>query len=192
MRRLVFNSAAGVSLLLFGVTVTAWFYSYGDELRTFRGKDIETAREIFIFRGRLFYWTYWLSEKVDGANYESESETEPWQFDELGVPQIYHVQPLLKSKWLAGFGCDNYSYPYHRGSLNAVWGNMHERTLWLPLWSLLAAFAILPLIVVRRLWRHFRRPGPGFCSTCRYNLTGISSRVCPECGSSIQQGMISN
>jgi hypothetical protein len=48
----------------------------------------------------------------------------------------------------------------------------------IPLW--------IPLVVVAIptgfLWRRNRRPPPGHCPRCRYNLTGNVSGVCPECG----------
>ena len=53
--------------------------------------------------------------------------------------------------------------------------------LTLPLWIPLALAAIPTLA----LWRRDRRPGPGHCPTCHYNLTGNTSGVCPECGTAI-------
>jgi hypothetical protein len=32
-----------------------------------------------------------------------------------------------------------------------------------------------------------RKPGPGYCPTCGYNLTGNVSGVCPECGTEVKQ-----
>jgi len=53
-----------------------------------------------------------------------------------------------------------------------------SRTLTIPLWMLLAAM-LVPMI---HLWRMDRRPPPGHCPRCRYNLTGNTTGVCPECG----------
>ncbi len=48
-----------------------------------------------------------------------------------------------------------------------------------PLWIPFAACA-LPTAI---LWYHDRRrPGPGQCQTCGYDLTGNQSGNCPECG----------
>jgi hypothetical protein len=48
-----------------------------------------------------------------------------------------------------------------------------------------ALFAILPVVALRKWWR---RPRRGMCPICRYDLTGNTSGVCPECGSSVAGG----
>ena len=47
--------------------------------------------------------------------------------------------------------------------------------LWLP-------FGILAVPTGYLFWRDRRRPLPGHCGQCGYNLTGNTSGVCPECG----------
>lgn len=47
-----------------------------------------------------------------------------------------------------------------------------------PLWVPLLVF-FLPTLY---LWRKERRPLPGHCRKCGYDLTGNESGVCPECG----------
>jgi hypothetical protein len=43
--------------------------------------------------------------------------------------------------------------------------------------------AALPLSVLTVwLWRRDRRPKPGHCQRCGYDLTGNTSGTCPECG----------
>ena len=186
MRRWVFNIIAAVSLLLSVACVATWFYSCGDDLGSFWERDSGTSRAIFVFRGRLFYQAYWISERAEGVSYESDSDPEPWHWDDRDPGNIYRLQASLKRNWIAGFGYDDYSYRYEQGSISFGYlGKAHDRTYWAPLWSLIAAFAILPLIVVRRVWRHFRRPGSGLCPTCRYNLTGNTSGICPECGTPV-------
>jgi hypothetical protein len=52
----------------------------------------------------------------------------------------------------------------------------------IPLWIPLAVVAI----PTGFLWRRERkRPRPGHCRSCRYNLTGNVSGVCPECGEKV-------
>ncbi|MCC6359748.1 MAG: hypothetical protein IT450_13465 [Phycisphaerales bacterium] len=52
------------------------------------------------------------------------------------------------------------------------------RTLTIPLW--------LPLLMIgiptASCWRRLRRPAPGCCKKCGYDLTGNVSGTCPECG----------
>jgi hypothetical protein len=51
-----------------------------------------------------------------------------------------------------------------------------------PLWMLLVVLAILPCTWL--LHRRLRRPRPGICATCGYDLRASNNR-CPECGSPI-------
>lgn len=53
----------------------------------------------------------------------------------------------------------------------------HHR-LAVPLWAPAAVF-VLAFGLLHRL---DRRPKPGHCGSCGYNLTGNLSGVCPECG----------
>jgi len=170
-----------LSLLLCVCTSVIWIYSYRDDLGQWRGHDGQALRQVFVFRGRLIYQVDWITEKIEGVSYESESEPEPWHWDE-GWPSTDRLWPPAARNWIAGFGYDNYSFPYMRGSSNFVLGNWRERTYWCPLWALFAVSAILPLMAARRLWRRLRRYGSGLCPSCGYDLTANTSGVCPECG----------
>ncbi|MCG3132646.1 MAG: hypothetical protein FLDDKLPJ_03509 [Phycisphaerae bacterium] len=50
-----------------------------------------------------------------------------------------------------------------------------------PIWP----FALTSLVATVVLWRRSRRPPPGCCLACGYNLTGNTSGRCTECGTSI-------
>ena len=53
---------------------------------------------------------------------------------------------------------------------------------WLPL-IVFSAWPILSLaLLLRRRWRTHRRRKLGLCVKCGYNLTGLTSPRCPECG----------
>ncbi len=60
-----------------------------------------------------------------------------------------------------------------------VIGTEQQRWIFaIPLWLVLLAGAV-PTIV---LWYRDRRPSPGHCKSCNYNLTANTSGTCPECG----------
>ena len=63
--------------------------------------------------------------------------------------------------------------------------SLHEEgtVLVIPLWALVLVLAIPTLW----LWCRDRRPPPGFCQTCAYDLTGNESGVCPECGEAVSE-----
>jgi len=62
---------------------------------------------------------------------------------------------------------------------NPVTGKVFSRSVLVPFWVLFLA-ALLPTI--RLWWTTPRRPRPGFCMSCGYDLRGNSSGRCPECG----------
>lgn len=53
----------------------------------------------------------------------------------------------------------------------------------LPFWIPFLLIAIPTAIL---FYRDRPRPKPGHCPACRYNLTGNTSGVCPECGERVQ------
>ena len=67
-------------------------------------------------------------------------------------------------------------WPYRRPEIWYTLGGSKVFTL--PLWIPLAIVAIPTAI----LWYRDRRPPPGRCQECGYDLTGNLSGVCPECG----------
>lgn len=58
------------------------------------------------------------------------------------------------------------------------------RIIVVPLWIPFVALAI-PTAFLWRLDR--RRPAPGECPNCNYNLTGNTTRICPECGQPVER-----
>ncbi len=59
--------------------------------------------------------------------------------------------------------------------------NPRAQLLMLPLW-LSMLLTTIPAIILQRI---LRRPAPGHCPHCNYNLTGNQSGRCPECGKAI-------
>ena len=78
--------------------------------------------------------------------------------------------PAVEWPWRQRFGLD---LP-DTGSLTPVGG----RFVYSPLWPFLCLLGV-PTVVL--FWRD-RRPKPGHCRKCGYNLTGNVSGVCSECG----------
>ena len=56
-----------------------------------------------------------------------------------------------------------------------------ERTTAVPLWFLVIAFSILPIVWLRRARRDRVRQRHGLCPQCGYDLRATPGR-CPECG----------
>ena len=53
----------------------------------------------------------------------------------------------------------------------------------LPLWFLFAAAVGVTVLL---FWLERRaRPRKGYCSACGYDLTGLQSGACPECGEAV-------
>lgn len=60
----------------------------------------------------------------------------------------------------------------------------HSAAAWSPSWLLLL-LVVVPTVLV---WRADKRPSPGCCDHCDYNLTGNVSGTCPECGKTVTVG----
>ena len=59
----------------------------------------------------------------------------------------------------------------------------NNTTFHMPLWLLVAATGYPTAF----RWYRDRRPKAGFCTACKYDLTGNESGTCPECGTAIKQ-----
>ena len=65
----------------------------------------------------------------------------------------------------------------------AIWKPWPGMTLLsLPTWMFLLA-ALIPTVLA---WRRLRRPLPGHCRKCGYNLTGNVTGKCSECGTTFE------
>jgi hypothetical protein len=73
------------------------------------------------------------------------------------------------------------------GYLNSVSPNQAVRFWTVPYWPAVLILAILPGLWLRRAIRARLALQPYECPACRYNLTGNTSGVCPECGTPVQQ-----
>lgn len=85
---------------------------------------------------------------------------------------------LLEGTWETGFSSSRYGIRQLRWLPKVT--TMGNWVLHCPLWIPFGLIAIPTAYVFYR----DRRPPPGHCQECGYNLTGNTSGVCPECGES--------
>lgn len=106
------------------------------------------------------------------------------------ISSHYHPWLYWGYKW-RGFGTysvvwDAYQDPSFRkwGDPRNAWDTLGTfgRGFYIPTWFG-AVFFILPtvLLLVKRAVNRLRRPRPGYCAQCGYDLRGTPAR-CPECG----------
>jgi hypothetical protein len=62
-----------------------------------------------------------------------------------------------------------------------MWPLFADRVTLVPLWMILIPLLVLDLWA----WRRTADVQAGFCHKCRYNLRGVASEVCPECGTNV-------
>ena len=74
-----------------------------------------------------------------------------------------------------GFATAVFVYP--NISAGAWWFHIY-----MPMWIPLLAVAVPSLIG----WRRNRPPPPSHCRECGYNLAGLTSGRCPECGTEVE------
>ena len=73
---------------------------------------------------------------------------------------------------------------------SAGWAQVRSRHFasgYLPYWCILVVTLPLPMIFAARWHRHSRRIRRNLCLHCGYSLTGNTSGVCPECGTSARE-----
>jgi hypothetical protein len=73
--------------------------------------------------------------------------------------------------------------PFVYPGVKAVWSaKITGDPIFVPLWMPFIFFVTVAALAHRRA----RRPLPGTCGKCGYDLTGNTSGVCPECGTKAQ------
>ena len=153
--RILLNSLTVLSLLLFVAAVALWVrghYTY----------------DMIGFRGR------WVSARLESSS------------GNLAVVAISFSQPWSEDLgwyWRAAGGPSPGQLPGARlgfGVLSRQIGTRHMRALCVPAWSVALMTATLPALGIWR-WLRKRRPAPGLCPACGYDLRATPER-CPECG----------
>ncbi len=106
-------------------------------------------------------------------------------WSKLGVTHAYHVDaslPWSDWSWSVGTQIELDRRLTHRGTTWRTGVSEWLVSLWIPF----AGSAIYPFATLVLWWR--RRPPPGHCQDCGYDLTGNVSGVCPECGTGVDPG----
>ena len=164
MRRILFNVAAALSLLMFIATAVSFARTRG----WIEWVEYETGSRWYRIVGRpagVFLST------AQHAPLPGESR---WSFDGQG-----------SSRWdfsgyrrVLGFSAGSFYY----GSQPPLQGTVHY--LLLPYWFVALATGALPALWALLWWRRRHARAPGLCATCGYDLRASTDR-CPECGAPI-------
>jgi hypothetical protein len=140
----------------------------------------QTAQYLACEKGIVCYrHLYTQSRKGPGVEYVARGfdvnyADVPPDADPVGVARTHGRE------W-GGFGYGRIISAYPTGG---AWQSRNFRVeVVVPCWTLSLAFAVLPA----RWWVLRRRPVPGCCPRCGYDLRATSDR-CPECGTSITTG----
>jgi hypothetical protein len=167
--RRAFKFAAAASALLCIATCVLWARSYGFYPFPHRGHGICYAmtkkpagqRWVFLYAsdGRLVggYAAYVVARNVTGPKWANSS------------PGFHDARMVL--------GLD-LSFTTEDDALYIDRKEFVERSI--PMWCAALATAILPALAAAR-YAGRRRPGPGHCVACGYDLRASPGR-CPECG----------
>jgi len=121
---------------------------------------------------------------------EIKTGKNPWG-PEWGYFRINPIAPL-RVVWSQSFMGFEY-----QPTLATVYDGVHTGVVsrgvlfWVPLYAPILVFGSFPAWLIIRNSRRKRRRCATGCKTCRYDLTGNMSGVCPECGTAIHNRMTS-
>jgi hypothetical protein len=161
VRRRVVSLASAVSLALCAVVVAMW-------ARSSRQDDV-----IYYFgRGMMIQ-----AQQAHGMVLLGWGEPYPsYRYDKRAWQRF--TRPALpagayRQSWRVSRG-----FSFHREEIGGSFNQIKQWRLVVPHWFIVAVLAIPP---VRWAWRRRRRPRPGGCRSCGYDLRATPDR-CPECG----------
>jgi len=180
MRRHLFTFGIAVSLLLFATTLAIWARSnWYEDAYTWRRRVPNTAPN----QHDMVEWRLWTGGgRAWGSFYTIRLRDEK----NGGLFALFEEDP-------PGFSHGAYA-PYYGWLDDSPYGhwfnfNAHRRDnsrnieFEFPVGLITAIAAILPLVSLLPKLR--MRPPRAHCRTCGYNLTGNSSGICPECGTTV-------
>jgi hypothetical protein len=177
--RILLNAGTAASLLVSAATALVWARSHHLEdwvSRTWTSGlwDVRTSQGVL-----SIYW----ERIVDPAASYRDDEDNPHgiHHTSLSPPAGAHVVLTRPGGNDVDLHCGAFRFAVHDGAADP-WPSI-IKCITLPLWSLAAAFLILPAArtagALRR--RASRPPAAGLCPACRYDLRATPDR-CPECG----------
>lgn len=169
--RWLLNLAAGVSLLLCLATTALWIRSYfATDWATWRGGTVVRLDiNVIASRGDLVVNGVWLSTPVDRMIWRLSSQR-PYDLDGQWLRWSTEKRTLLG---IITWGRSS-SGPASSPTSDSL-------TVMVPYWLLaMITFALPGWITAKRLLAR-RKPMPGLCPVCGYDLRATPDR-CPECG----------
>jgi hypothetical protein len=172
--RVAFHVLALTSLILFIATVSMWVRGYFVEDSFGRvGTNYPThARFWSIYAGRAGFGIHRMDVFSPNAPYTDVPAEYRWQWTSRpSTVTLYYGLPLLNS------GVSR----VHRNSVGDADDVLDTKSMACGTWLPTLIFFPLPAIWFWQLYRRQKRPTPGHCPTCGYDLRASPDR-CPECG----------
>jgi len=112
-----------------------------------------------------------------------------WYNENVVFDHIVRVGPMpsqpLRKKSFAGFGWEESRIGLIFPDGHSVYTPGFHREWWVPNWIIFVTTAILPGVWIVNQLRKRRISDGRMCNKCRYDLTGNTSGVCPECGTAV-------
>ncbi len=189
MRRKLFTLASALSLLLCLATLVLWARSYYrlDCVSLCFASHLEIAARLEQGTAALMLTRFPKAHvetkfEAHAWRYSTNELFESWSWMMYRFPSSFFVRELWGYEEGHFPGARIYSSRQEADADSAI--PDYKRWYLMPrLWVVVAAFGILPLASVLRFWA--RRCRAGECQSCRYDLTGNTSGVCPECGTAV-------
>jgi len=161
------NIAICMSLLAFVISLGAWVFSV---LYVWIpvGRDETGPLLIMVNYGQIGF--------TDCRNYHSG-----WYGTSIQIPEIQYAGLPTNSKSTAQL-LERFGFALPRYSETNDPNGSSLKSILLPFWLPTAIAFVLTIFLFAKRRRSKRMSLGGFCSRCRYDLTGNQSGTCPECG----------